>query len=91
MKKKDRLNLLLEKINELKFVDILNADFVDWYIQETKTNYKMTKIGANISKTLSSDLVTLYKMGKLKRDRVSIYSMACYGFPKWVYSYSLSN
>lgn len=91
MKKQDRLKLILKKVKELKNVSVVDSEFVDWYINTTNAKCYITMIGANICKTLSRDLSYLYNKKKLDRRITGIHVMCGYGFPKWVYVYSIAN
>lgn len=72
-------------------VDILNADFVDEYAEETGAPVLHTPYGANRCPTLNRDLKAMFDDMVLKRDRVGIpYDMRGMGFPLWVWSYKIA-
>lgn len=69
-------------------VNILDADFVDEYIQNTNAPYKATMWGANKCPQLSRDLKEMQKQGIFQRRRSGLNNGAWQpGFPKWVWSY----
>lgn len=71
-------------------VDVLDAEFVDSFIEATGAPYKVMFYGANRCACLGPLLARMAKEGSLVRSTVSISGMAGMGFPPWVYCYKLS-
>lgn len=90
MKPKDRYEWILDWIqkNGNQPVDVLNQKFSDDYLEKTKANFSAMFYGAHKCSQLGRDLSAMKKSGLLERFRVGI-PMAGWGFPKWVYSYSV--
>lgn len=87
----DRRRWLLETINSEKSVDVLNSGFVFDYANFTGAKITVPFWGAGWCQLLSSDLRRMFKGRLLRRRTVGLSSGAWQpGFPKWVYSYSLS-
>jgi hypothetical protein len=87
-KQQDRFEVILKwlEING-GYVDVLNRDFVDYFIAETGAPHRVTSYGAFKCPTLGSDLSTMARRYMLKRGRTGIEGMAGMGFPTWVYTY----
>lgn len=78
----------------LKFIDMLDEDFVDSYIEKFNPQSSSMVIGSSKCKELSKLLGSMYKKGLLKRFPHGVkggYSQDHLDFkaPKWVYSYKL--
>lgn len=71
-------------------VDVLDAEFVDSFIEATGAPYKVMFYGANRCACLGPLLARMFKEGSLVRGVASISGMGGMGFPSWVYSYKLS-
>ncbi len=71
------------------WVDVLNSDFVDDYLEATGAAFSPMMYGAHRCKQLGKDLAGLYKLGKLRRHTTGIEGLAGMGFPRWVYAYYL--
>lgn len=88
--KYERWCWIVEKIIELRHVDILNEAFVDEYISKFNPKHRVTNWGANKCRLLSSDLNAMAKSGVLDRGIIGLpHGNWEPGFPKWVYTYSL--
>lgn len=72
------------------YVDTLNAEFVDDYLDYTEAPFKCMILGAHRCDQLAADLRTLWKRGDLKRWACGVQGMSGTGFPKWVWSYYLA-
>lgn len=72
-------------------VDILNAQFVDDYIERFKPRFRPTNFGAYKCSELVRVLRKLYLYGKLERRTVGLPDRPSSDFPKWIYSYSIKN
>jgi hypothetical protein len=73
-------------------VDILDSEFVDSYAEKTDANLNYMHFGANKCRRLGSDLSAMHKKGLLDRCSVGLsYAQAGIGFPKWVWSYSITS
>jgi len=70
-------------------VDIMNADFVDAYIEKFKPKHIITMYGANKCSELSKILKQGYDMNIFNRSIIGIHQ-AMWGFPKWVYVYEIN-
>jgi hypothetical protein len=71
-------------------LDVLNRDFVDAYSDATQAKVAVMMFGANKCPQLGQDLASLYREGLLNRQPAGLTGMAGMGFPRWVYSYSLT-
>jgi len=73
------------------FVDILDDDFVNAFIDKYNTKFEFIGLGAPKCKELSKLLLTMNKKGLLHRWAHGVRSGLCQDgkFPKWVYSYKL--
>ena len=72
--------------------DILDSDFVWAYIEEFNAGASVQFIGAPTCRQLGRDLGAMFKAEYLERSIVGISDGMCHmGFPKWVYSYKLSD
>lgn len=90
--KKDRESWILQylaKAGDLASVDVLDSAFVDAYAIATGATVQAMAIGANRCPQLGRDLSKIAERGLLTRARVSITGMGA-GWPKWVWSYSIS-
>lgn len=74
-------------------LDVLNADFVDRYIDDCEiTRFKASILGAHFCPVLGEDLARLYREGKLERWATGVGNGYCHmGFPRWVYTYRIRN
>ncbi len=79
---------LIEKIKHKKYVDVLDSRFVDDYKDAHGAKFIPMIIGADKCNLLSKDLARMYKKGILIRYAQGLDGMG-YGFPNWIYSYSL--
>lgn len=82
-----RWQWLLNEARERVAVDVLDADFVDAYIQRFKPQYRPTWWGANKCPQIGRDLASMAQAGLLSRSRVGLGSNWQPGFPRWVFSY----
>lgn len=86
--RRQRWEWLLKETRERRFVDVLNSEFVDAYIDEFKPAHQITYWGAKKCRKLGADLAAMAKLGYLERHRSGLSSGAWQpGFPKWVWSY----
>lgn len=71
-------------------VDVLDAAFVDAYIDATEVPYDVVLLGANRCRQAGLDLAALCKEGKLERHRAGVSAPTSGGgWPTWVWSYYL--
>lgn len=71
-------------------VDVLNAYFVDDYVEATGAKAQAMPYGAAKCPMLGADLSALFQEGKLRRSATGIGDGLCHqGFPRWVYTYKL--
>ncbi len=71
-------------------IDVLNAHFVDEYIDATGATHILQMLGAHTCPQLGRDLGRLHARGLLSRYTAGIDGGLCYqGFPRWVWSYTL--
>jgi len=89
MKRKDRFELIKGYISINGPVDILNAEFVEYYIDSTDANFVAMKYGAFKCPQLGKDLADMRVYRMLTRARIGLPGLG-QGFPKWVYSYRLA-
>lgn len=73
------------------YADTLCADFVDDYIRYTDAPWKCMILGANRCDQLAADLRKLWLRGDLGRYAAGCSGMTGMGFPKWIWSYYLTN
>ena len=85
-----RESWLLEYIKEHGGVDVLNAEFVDKFMEVTGAKYRVTMWGANKCPMLGRDLARLAACGILRRFRVGLGLNWQPGFPTWVWSYEIA-
>lgn len=89
MKRAERLKWLKAYIKRNPSADILNAKFVEDYINATRANFIAMKYGAFKCSQLSRDLSNMYSQGILTRARIGLPGLG-QGFPKWVYLYKVA-
>jgi hypothetical protein len=96
MNKSERHDAIIEFLNERKMrrdtcgVNVLDSNFVDWYIEKTDAKFGIQFFGAFSCPQLGRDLGAMYKAGLLDRRTAGLApGDAAMGFPKWVYSYYL--
>jgi hypothetical protein len=70
-------------------VDVLNASFVDAYLDATNAKCAVMPYGAHKCAQLGRDLSAMFKAGRLTRSVASVTGVAGMGYPTWVYSYKL--
>lgn len=93
MKPRERRKWLAEYIRDnypRAGVDILDRDFVDTYEAATGAQVQVKMWGANGCPQLAADLLAMKRLGQLKRHRTGLGGNWQPGFPKWVWSYSLT-
>ena len=90
MKLLERVDWLIRQAaTSYPHMDVLNRDFVDDYVEATGAKFVPMILGANRCRRLGSDLSDAWRWGYLKRHTTGLRGME-WGFPKWVYSYSLT-
>lgn len=73
-------------------VDVLDSDFVCAYADATKAHATVGMVGAPRCKQLGKDLSAMFAAQRLTRCAAGLQAGdASMGFPKWVYTYSLSS
>jgi hypothetical protein len=82
-----RLIWLIGEIRRLHFVNILNEDFVDAYINHTNAPHEIMLYGTNRCPRLSQDLRRLYNKQRISRTAIGVPYARLYQFPTWVWSY----
>lgn len=89
------INYLADK-KGLPFIDMLDDDFVNSFVEQFNVKFDDMTLGAVKCKELSKLLGIMYKKGLLKRFphgvRSSSINQDCskgYKYPKWIYSYAL--
>lgn len=70
-------------------VDILDAAFVQAYIDATDANYTPTMWGAHKCVRLSRDLAQMHRDGMLIRSRVNLGSAWVDGYPRSLWHYDI--
>lgn len=86
--KKDRLNWLLDWVGASQpGIDVLDADFVQAYINYSMVSYQFTMLGAHRCKQLTKDLCDLSDARKLWKGSIRVPPMM--GFPSRVNVYHL--
>ena len=72
-------------------VDVLDSDFVCAYADATEAHATVGMVGAPRCNQLGKDLSAMFAAKRLIRRAVGLQvGDSSMGFPKWVYSYSLS-
>lgn len=79
----------LRQLRQGEAVDVLNAEFVDAYLDATNARCFFMPYGAHKCPQLGRDLAAMHKAGKLRRCTSSVNGGRAEGFPTWVYSYRL--
>lgn len=69
-------------------LDILDADFVDAFIEATQAPFIPANVGAHRCPTLGRDLAVMYRNGDLCRQPVGV-PCGEWGMPRWVYAYGV--
>ena len=72
-------------------VDILNADWVDAYIESFNAPHRICNWGANKCPQLGKLLSQMYKKNILNRGVIALGRAWQPGFPKWVYTYAVAD
>lgn len=90
-KKSVRFRWIINHVERLRFVDILNSDFVDGYLEEFKPKFQPMTIGAHKCPQLRRDLSEMASYGFLKRGTIGVGGNWQPGFPKWVRCYSIGS
>lgn len=83
-----REQFILDYLARHNLTDVLDAPFVDAYVQATGAATAERLIGAPQCLTLSRDLASLHRRGLLTRQSASVGGGP--GWPTWVYVYSLA-
>lgn len=90
--KKDRDAWLLVRVHADRYVDVLNRQFVEDYIEFSGATCRLMWWGAPKCALLSADLARLAREKVLTRQPYGLPTPNWQpGFPKWVYSYSVSH
>jgi hypothetical protein len=74
----------------IESMDVLNANFVNNYIAATNAKFIAQPFGADKCPMLGSDLSELARGGYLRRTRTGLQGMGGMGFPRWVWSYTIT-
>lgn len=90
MGKQDRFDALLRIVEQQTYVDVMNREAVDQYIEITGAAYRMMNYGAHKCPMMGRDLSEMAADGLLERHRVGI-TLGYSGMPKWVWSYALAD
>ena len=85
----ERKEWILDIARNKQYLNTLDKDFVDAYIDFTGAKYELTMWGANKCPLLSADLAKMYRMGDLERSATGLGSNWHVGFPRWIYVYKL--
>lgn len=87
------LDYMLSRHKAISFMtfNVLDQDFVDSYVEATKAPSQFMLWGADRCPQLGKDLSYLHKQCVLMRVRTGIQGLAGQGFPKWVWSYRLTD
>lgn len=85
------MHLQAKRLGEIKYVrvNILDAYFVNDYIEATGADCVGMPFGADKCKQLGRDLARMFHTGRLLRHADGLWNMAGMGFPRWVYTYQL--
>lgn len=88
MRRKDRVDWIVDYVRDNGPVDVLNRAFVREYLAVTGVSYEVQPYGADKCPQLGADLSFLYRDGRLQRSVVGLHKMES-GFPKWIWVYEL--
>lgn len=83
----DREQFILDHLHgdSHRMADVLDAEFVNAYIEATGAPFTAQNFGASKCSMLGRDLSSLYRKGLVRRERCGVGGES--GFPKWVYVY----
>jgi len=87
VKPEARFKWILEWIAKHGATDVLNADFVNGYVNATQAPSFEQAFGANSCRQLGRDLSAMHKAGQLTRGTIGLTERYT-GMPSWVYVYS---
>ncbi|QBX06554.1 hypothetical protein H1O16_gp141 [Burkholderia phage BcepSaruman] len=88
----DRIDVVLDLVDHEREADVLNRYVVDKYIERTDAPFNVMPFGADNCPRLGRDLAKARSMGYLTRHATGIGDgFSSMGFPKWVYSYRLTD
>ncbi len=79
---------VIEYLRASRHVDVLNRPFVEAYIEKFSPKWVETAYGAPKCPEVGRLLASMERGGTLKRSATGLSGMG-WGFPKWVYVYSL--
>lgn len=85
---KDKLDWISKWLQAHRRVDIMDAEFVQAYIDEFEAKHQLTAYGANKCHEIARVLKRGFDNGIFIRSRVGITG-GMWGFPKWVFVYEL--
>lgn len=72
-------------------LDVLNRYAVDEFVEATGADCEVMPYGANKCPRMGRDLSAMAEAGLLMRHRTGIDGMGGMGFPRWVWSYQLTD
>ena len=88
----ERRRFIIRYLSENRgHVDVLNAAFVDCYLEATSSKFYPMPYGAHKCPQLGRDLSRMEREGTLSRKRTGISGMRGQGFPAWVWCYELGH
>lgn len=90
MNRADREAWILRWIDTHRHASVLDAPFVDAYVQATGARFERRPWGAHKCRQLGLDLSNLHSRWVLHRYRVGLARTWQRGFPTWVYVYDRS-
>lgn len=91
MNREDKIKWVEDYLKTKEFyVDILNRNFIDAYIDKFNPKYGATNYGADKCPDVAKTLKIGFDQGIFKRQRAGI-TCGYSGMPRWVYVYSLSS
>lgn len=82
---------VIAQLKEHKYVDVLNAAFVESFIRAFDPDWTPTMWGAHKCPALGRLLANMARDGVLKRFASGLGPNWQPGFPRWVYVYSLKD
>lgn len=80
---------IIDYIDKNGVVSILDAEFVDRYIEKFNPAHILQPYGAHTCRELGRMLSSLYKQFRLNRYKMSIHEMGD-TYPNWVYMYDFN-
>lgn len=86
-----RWQVLLKLAQQERHLDVLNRAAVDDYVEATGASVLVMPYGADKCARMGRDLAAMHKAKLLVRHASGLQGMSGMGFPRWVWSYRLTD